>query len=128
MITFGIVVDCNNLLALKSFHTFLFNYELHESPKIWERFVIKWSKKWIRNEAMKTLKDLQTEVIKNEVNLGINDCSTGIFTALYTAQSQNNLPEKQKVKTGEELFLLLAETELEFEKMKKQKQPDIQHG
>lgn len=114
MLTFGIVVSCNNLIALKGFHTFLYNYELHEKPSFLEKWLLPKAKRWILNEAVKTFRDLMKQL--PDVNLTLNDCSTAMFTCLFLAKH----PEQfTNLNDGLQLFQVMANTELEFEKLKK---------
>jgi hypothetical protein len=122
MLSFGLVVASNNLLALKAFNTFLSNYCLFESPSFIEKFVIKRVKVWLEKEAIKQFKDIKEEVVKETINLSLNDCSTGMFTVLHLG----NLP--MKLPTGKELFDLISHTELEFEKLKKPKAAEQYKG
>lgn len=111
-LTFGQVVGCNNLLALKSFSTFLFNYSLHEKPNFIERMAIKSADKWIELRARKEFIELKQGI--ENASLNLNDCQTSMFTVLYLA-AQKDLT----FSSGKELFQLIADTELEFEKIKK---------
>jgi hypothetical protein len=114
MLTFGIVVASNNLIALKAFYVFLFNYELHEKPSFWERWIIPRARGWIQREAISTFKDLIKQL--GEVNLTLNDCSTSMFTILYLAKHPEMFND---LKDGVQLFRVMADTELEFERLKK---------
>lgn len=120
MLNFATVVACKNILALKDFTTFLFNYEIHERPNFLERKVISFAKKWIEVIVIKQWNDLKTELKPNTINLGLNDCSTGMFTVLYLAHQQNNVSfAKELLTSGKEIFLSIASLEVEFEKLKK---------
>lgn len=111
-LNFGQVVGCNNLLALRAFSTFLFNYSLHEKPNFIERIAIGAADKWIELRARKEFIELKKGI--EDASLSLNDCQTGVFTVLYLA-SQKDLT----FGSGKELFQLIANTELEFEKIKK---------
>lgn len=103
MLSFGAVVACNNVLALKDFNTFLFNLEIHERPSWIEKKLVAWLKGWLSKKAMKQFEDLKAEVLPNTINLSLNDCSTGMFTTLYLAHQQNNVSmEAHKFKTANE--------------------------
>lgn len=117
MLSFGTVVAANNLTALKDFNTFLFNMEIHERPGFLERKLIAWAKVWVANRAVKQLKDLQAEIDSNTLGIGINDCSTAMFSVLHLACQQ--ITGRFKLKTGQEIFSCLAQIQLEFEKIKK---------
>jgi hypothetical protein len=121
MLSFGLVVASNNLLALKAFNTFLSNYCLFEKPSFIEKFIIKRTKVWLEKEAIKQFKDIREEVVKDTINLSLNDCPTGMFTVLHLG----NLPIPMP--TGKELFDLISHTELEFEKLKKPKTDNKYH-
>lgn len=111
-LNYGQVVGCNNLLALRYFSTFLFNYSLHEKPNFIERWAIRAADKWIELRARKEFIELKQGIEEASVNL--NDCPTSMFTVLYLA-SQKELT----LNSGKDLFKLIADTELEFEKIKK---------
>ena len=122
MLSFGLVVASNNLLALKAFNTFLSNYLLFEKPSLIEKYIIKKAKVWIEKEAIKQFRDIRIEVSKETINLYLNDCSTGMFTVLHLGL----LPLTPM--TGTELFDLISYTELEFEKLKKPKAAEQYKG
>lgn len=122
MLSFGLVVASNNLLALKAFNTFLSNYCLFEKPTFIEKFIIKRVKVWLEKETIKQFKDIKEEVIKAVINLSLNDCATGMFTVLHLGNLPMPLP------TGKELFDLISHTELEFEKLKKPKTSEQYKG
>lgn len=111
-LSFSQVVAANNLLALKSFSVFLFNYSFHEKPNFIERWCIKRAQAWIENRARKEFIDLKVGI--DSASVGLNDCQTSLFTVLYLA-SQKSLT----FSSGKELFDLIAQTELEFERIKK---------
>jgi hypothetical protein len=115
MISFGLVVASNNLLALKAFNTFLSNYCLFQKPSFIEKYIIKRTKTWLEKEAIRQFKDIKEEVSKEVINLSLNDCATGMFTVLHLGNLEMQMP------TGRELFDMIAHTELEFEKLKKPK-------
>jgi hypothetical protein len=110
-LNFGQVVGVNNLLALKAFSTFLFNYSLHEKPNFIERWAIRAAAKWIELRARKEFIELKQGI--DTVSLSLNDCQTSMFTVLYLA-TQKELT----FNNGQELFKLIADNELEFEKIK----------
>lgn len=122
MLSFGLVVASNNLLALKSFNTFLSNYCLFQKPSLIEKYIIKKAKVWIEKEAIRQFKDIKEEVVKEVINLSLNDCSTGMFTVLHLGNQPMKLP------TGKELFDLISHTELEFEKLKKPRASEAYKG
>jgi hypothetical protein len=122
MLSFGLVVASNNLIALKAFNTFLSNYCLFEKPSWIEKFIIKRTKVWLEKEAIKQFKDIKEEVVKDTINLSLNDCPTGMFTVLHLGNLPIPLP------TGKELFALISHTELEFEKLKKPKTSEQYKG
>src|SRR5258706_16439212 len=86
MFSFGMVVAANNLLALKNFTVFLANYRIFEKPSFWETWLISQAQKWLNHKAIKNFLDLVEEARKFEINVGLNDCTTGMFTILYIAR------------------------------------------
>lgn len=126
MLSFSVIVAANNLLALKNFTTFLFNYEIHERPNFLEKRAIRFAKGWIERLAIKQFNDLKAEIKPTTINLGINDCATGLFTVLYLANQQNNVSmAKEVLSSGTEIFMSIAHLELEFEKLKKGNVPQV---
>jgi len=115
VLNFGIVVACNNLLAMRAFNTFLSNYLLFNKPSFIERFLINRSKDWIYSKAIKEFIELKVEVTKVTVNVTLNECPAGMFAVLYLANQGvvcHNAPD---------LFALIATTELDFFKLQKPK-------
>lgn len=120
MLTFGSIIAAKNTLAAKDMCTALFNFEIHERPNWIERKVLVLAKAWLYRWGHKQFKDLQAEVLPGTINLGLNDCSTSLFTAMYLANQQNQVSmEKLRLTNGEEVFASLSHLELEFEKLKK---------
>lgn len=117
-LSFSTSVSINNLLALKAFHTFLFNYGLHEKPGVIERMAIPHLQSWVERKAMSTINELLRDEDAKLASVSLNDVSAGIFTCLYLVQNQHLLTE---VKTGKDLFMLMAEMELEFVKVQRPK-------
>jgi hypothetical protein len=123
--TFGTSVAINNVLALRSFYTFLFNYELHEHPSwIERRFIIPRLKAWVAAKAWANMQDLLKDVGAQNASVSLNDVSGDFFAVLYLV---NNPHEMGLIKTGQELFLLLAQMALEFEKVRKPRET-VKHG
>lgn len=120
-LNFGQVVACNNILALRAFNTFLFNYSLHEKPNFIERLAIRSAGKWIELRARKEFIELKIGI--ENVALNLNDCQTGMFTVLYLA-GQKDLT----FSSGKELFKLISDTELDFEKLKHPKEDAAYKG
>jgi hypothetical protein len=120
MLTFGTSVAINNLLALKAFHTFLFNYQMHYHPSWLERRFIPRLRSWVEKRAILTMAELVLSMDAKSASVSLNDVSAGLFGVLYLVQNSHELIE---IKTGQELFMLLAQMELEFVKMQKVKQP-----
>ena len=116
MLSFGTSVSVNNLLALRAFYTFLFNYQLHEKPFFWERMVIPYVKRWIESKAVNTMNELLNDSDAKMASVSLNDVSGDFFAVLYIVQNPELVVE---TKTGQELFLLLAQMALEFEKIRK---------
>ncbi|SRR5260221_9625415 len=117
MISFGLVVAANNLLALKNFTVFLSNYRIFEKPPFLERWLSARAQVWINRKATKNFLDIVGEVRKTEINIGLNDCATGMFTVLYIANEYKF--GRMVIHDSQELFQLISHTELEFEKLKK---------
>lgn len=113
MISFNLVVSCNNLDALRRFNVFLSNYLMWGKPSFLSRWFVKKARVFVEREAFKAYNEVLKELALEKVSIGLYDCSTSMFATLYMANEQV-LP-----KTGEELFLVLADTELQFEKLKK---------
>lgn len=114
--TFGTSVSVNNLLALRAFYTFLFNYQLHEKPYFWERLTLPYLKRWVENKAVSTMNELLNDVDAKAASVSLNDVSGDFFAVLYIVQNPELVIE---TKTGAELFQLLAQMALEFEKIRK---------
>lgn len=124
-LSFGTSVSINNLLALKSFYTFLFNYELHEKPTFIERkFIINRARKWLENKACSIMADLVLDPTAKAASVTLNDVASDYFAVLYCVQ---NPQELSGITEGQQLFILLANMTLEFEKVKKPRE-NIQHG
>lgn len=112
-LSFGQVVSCNNILALKAFTTFLANYRIHYKPNFFERMAINSAEKWIELRARKELIELRNTELE-KINLRLNDTPTALFTVLYLAGQRD-----MTFGSGKELFEAISNTELEFEKIKK---------
>jgi hypothetical protein len=124
-LSFGTSVAVNNILALRSFYTFLFNYELHEKPSwIERRFVIPRLKGWVSNKAWQNMRELLADPAAKTASVTLNDVPGDFFAVLYLV---NNPHEMGQMAEGKELFLLLAQMALEFEKIRKPREI-IQHG
>ncbi len=115
MLSFGTSVAVNNLLALRAFYTFLFNYQLHEHPSFLEKLAIPWLAGWVERRAMDTMNELARDNAARTASVSLNDVSGDFFAVLYLVQNPQLAVE---VGTGKELFLLLAQMSLEFEKVK----------
>lgn len=123
--TFGTSVAINNILALRSFYTFLFNYELHEKPSwIERRFIIPTLKTWVAQRGWNTLQEMLVDPAAKAASVALNDVPGDMFAVLYLV---NNPHELGQMTNGAELFLLLAQMALEFEKIRKPRET-IQHG
>jgi len=122
--TFGTSVAVNNILALRSFYTFLFNYELHDHPTFVERFLLPRLKAWVSEKGWANMCDLLRDASVQGASVSLNDVSGDFFAVLYLAQNPHELG---KMTTGKELFLLLAQMALEFEKVRKPRE-SIQNG
>ncbi len=105
-------VACHNILALKDFQTFLFNYQLHEKPNFLEKWLIARSELWRNRVALKFFNELrETELEKLTVKL--KDCKAEMFAVLYIAGER-----KLKFTLASDLFQYISETVLEFDKIK----------
>lgn len=124
MLTFGTVVALNNLLALKAFYTFLFNYNLHENPSFFERLWLPRLAGWVERRAIATMSALLNDQDARTASVSLNDVSGDFFSILYCV---HNPQEVIKITSGRELFLVLAHMALEFEKIKKPRE-SVQHG
>lgn len=116
MLTFGTSVAVNNILALRAFYTFIFNYTLHEKPAFLERFWLPLLKKWVEIRAVKTMNELLNDTNAKTASVSLNDVSGDFFAVLYLVQNPLLVSE---TKTGQELFQMLAQMALEFEKVRK---------
>lgn len=114
-LSFTQVVACNNLLALRSFSTFLFNYSLHEKPNLIERLAIGAAEKWIELRARKEFIELKQalDTMEDKGSIKLKGCRTAVFTVLYLASNK-----ELTFSSGKELFKMISDTELEFEKIK----------
>lgn len=119
MISFGLVVAVNNLLALKNTTVFLNNYKIFEKLTFWEKWLLPKAQYWLNSKAIKNFQDILAEVQKFETNIGLKDCSTGMFTILYIAKEYQT--GRMKIHSALELYQLISVTELEFEKLKNPK-------
>lgn len=117
MISFGLVVATNNLLALKNVTVTLTNYKIFEKPSLLEKWLMPKAQAWLNKQAIKNFLDIVEEVKKAEINIGLNDCTTGMFTILYIAREYTL--GKMIIHGATELFQIISHTELEFEKLKK---------
>lgn len=116
MLSFGTSVSVNNILALRAFYTFLFNYQLHEKPSFWERFAIPTLKKWVEIKAVNTMNELLNDTAARVAYVSLNDVSGDFFAVLYIVQHPELVVD---CRTGHELFQLLAQMALDFEKVRK---------
>ena len=120
MLTFGTSVSVNNILALRAFYTFIFNYTLHEKPSFLERLWLPRLKAWVESRAVATMNELLNDTNAKTASVSLNDVSGDFFAVLYLVQNPLLVVE---TKTGHELFQLLSQMALEFEKVRK---PHIQ--
>lgn len=111
-LSFNLVVLVNNLIALKRFNTFLSNYELWEKPTWVHKWAIHRARGWIGRESLRIFNEIIKEVQDAPPVLGLNDCATDMFAVLHIAL--HVLPADAK-----DLFNLMSETELNFERLKK---------
>lgn len=118
MLSFGTSVSINNLFALKAFHTFLFNYQLHEKPNFLERYFLPRLNVWVEDQAMKQMASLAESPDAKDASVSLNDVSSEIFTVLYLVQHPELIID---CSTGKELFIVMAQMNLEFIKIQKPK-------
>lgn len=124
-LSFGTSVSINNILALKAFYTFLFNYRLHEKPTWIERkFILPKLQSWVADKACGTMADLVLDETARTASVALNDVPGDFFAILYCVQNPHELVG---VQSGHDLFQLLAQMALEFEKIKKPRE-NIRHG
>ena len=124
MLSFGTSVAVNNVLALRAFYTFLFNFELHDHPTFWERWFLKAAKTWVANKAWSNMQELLRDPAAKTASVTLNDVPGDFFATLYLVAQPH---EMGQMTTGHELFQLLAQMALDFEKIKKPRE-SIQHG
>lgn len=105
-------VACRNFLALKDFNTFLFNYQLHEKPNFIEKWAIKTSAAWLNRLALRFFNELRNTEL-NKLTVKLKDCKTDMFSVLYVAGDK-----KVTFDTAQDLFRVVADTILEFDKIK----------
>ena len=111
-LTIAQAVACRNLLALKDFNTFLFNYQLHERPSFLEKWAMRVSKAWLDRQAMRFFNELRSTELE-KLTLKLKDCKTEMFSVLYIAGDR-----KLKFTSASELFPVISDTVLEFDKIK----------
>lgn len=112
-LSFGVVVACNNLLALKNFSTFLANYELFEKPSWFEKFLIRRGRSWIESKSMATYKELSSLVSDKEIEgYTLKDFDPAMFGILMLAHKKTEFGEARN------LFMLMSATELQYAKLK----------
>lgn len=119
MISFGLVVAVNNLLALKNFTVFLNNYRIFEKPNWIERWIFNKVQPWINRKAIRNFLDVVEELKKFETNIGLKDCQSGMFSILHIANDYRL--NRLVIHDAPELFSLISHMELEFEKLKNPK-------
>lgn len=115
-LSFGTSVSVNNILALRAFYTFLFNYQQHEFPSFLERLVIPYLRRWVESKAINTMNELLNDQSAKSASVSLNDVSGDFFAVLYVIQNPELVAQ---LKTGAELFQQLAQMALEFEKIRK---------
>lgn len=122
--TFGTSVAVNNILALRAFYTFLFNFEIHGKPEFWERWLLKAAKTWVASKAWSNMQELLNDPAAKTASVTLNDVPGDFFAVLYLVAQPH---EMGQMTTGQELFTLLAQMGLEFEKIKKPRE-SVSHG
>lgn len=125
MLSFGVSVAVNNILALKAFYTFLFNYSLHERPTLLERWlIIPKLRDWVEKKAVEAMQGLLLDKDTSQASVSLNDVSGEFFAVLYLAHNPHEL---SNISTGRDMFILLSQMALEFEKIRKPRET-IYHG
>jgi len=117
-LTFGTSIAVNNILALRAFHTFIFNYTFHEKTSLFERLWLPDLKKWVAKRAMATMRSLLKDSNAKTASVSLNDVSGDFFAVLYIVRNSHLIVN---IHTGQDLFQLLAQMALEFEKIRKPK-------
>lgn len=117
-ISFGAVVACNNVIALKSFTTFLSNFRTFDNPTLISKWLTLKAQIWIDSRAMKEFNDVKLEIAKEDVGyLSLNDMDTALFTVLRVATEVNT--KGLRINTAKDLYSIISSSQLEFEKLKK---------
>lgn len=115
-LTFGTSVAVNNILALRAFYTFIFNYELHEAPAFWEKWWLPALKRWVARRALQTMLNLINDGDAQAASVSLNDVAGDFFSVLYIVQYPDTI---RNVHNGHDLFQVLADMTLQFEKIRK---------
>lgn len=126
-ISFNLVVCCNNLRALRSFDTFLMNYQTFEydvwnKPTFAHKWLIKQARVWLDDKALKLFSEVKREALASNLSLGLNDCDTGLFALLHLA-----LKPGVAFPSATTLYMAMSETELYFERLKNPRE-DVKVG
>ena len=128
MLSFGIVVAANNIVALARSKSFLLNRLIHTKTNWFQERFLNWAVGWVEKEAMIEFKDLQSQIQQNSIGASIKDCSAPIFTVLTLAEQDSHQSlETFKIKNGSQLFHCIYELELEIERLKKPRE-EIKNG
>ena len=77
--TFATSVAVNNILALRSFYTFLFNYELHDKPSFVEKLILPRLKKWVADKGWMNMCELLREPAHVGASVTLNDVAGDFF-------------------------------------------------
>jgi len=117
-LTFGTSIAVNNILALRAFYTFIFNYTFHEKTSWLERLWLPDLKKWVAKRAMATMRNLLKDSNAKTASVSLNDVPGDFFAVLYIARNPHLIVN---IYTGQDLFQLLAQMALEFEKVRRPK-------
>lgn len=120
MLSFGIVVAINNILALKNFSVFLNNFMLFEKPNWLEKRLIQLSLVWLERQAWKNYEDVKTELEKNRFNLLPTKCKVDFWAVLFVANQQHFISiDKDRIISAKELFAAISENELRINRILK---------
>lgn len=90
-LTFSTSVSVNNILALRAFYTFIFNYTLHEKPTFIEKLWLPRLKGWVEKRVVATMNGLLTDSSAKYASVSLNDVSGDFFAVLYLIQNRKSV-------------------------------------
>jgi len=120
VLSVALVFAVNDVLALRSFNTFLNNFVIHEKPNFIERWAAKRAQGWIQSRAMTIFKDIRRETADKQIDLALNQCGADMFAVLSLSTQPSFQPT-----AGDELFLAIAAAELAFKKLQSPRSEEI---